>query len=186
MSVILFSRMIGPVPVEVVMKESHKSTLGITELPIETGAKVTDHAYVEPKELEYTIADGNAAATYNTLVQFQESRVPFTIVSGLFVYKDMLIKELSAERDTKNSRILSGSVSFRQVILVSTAYAQGEGKNEAGKAGGDKSTKSSADAKRAANQTTADKTAGTVTRGDQSSKAVEPARNQSILSRMTK
>lgn len=186
MSVILFNRLIGPVPVDVVMKETHKSGLGITELPIETGAKVTDHAYVEPKKLEYTIADSNGSATYNALVQFQESRQPFTMVSGLYVYKDMLIKEINAERDSKTSRILSGTVSFQQAILVSTAYAQGEGKDEPGKAGGDKSTKSSADGKRATNQTTADKASGTVTRGDQSTRTVEPARNQSILSRLTR
>ncbi len=139
---ILFNKLVGPIPIEVVLKETHKSTLGITEIAIETGAKITDHAYVEPKKLEYTIADGNAAATYNALVQFQESRQPFVMISGLKVYKDMLIKELTAERDVKTSRILSGTVSFQQVILVNTAYSQG-GEKSGGKEGGDKSTKSS-------------------------------------------
>src|SRR5690606_6989980 len=82
---ILFSGAIGPVPVSVILKEDHKSSLGITENPIETGAKVTDHSYVEPKRLSLDFADENAAATYNALVRFQESRVPFVAVSGLYV-----------------------------------------------------------------------------------------------------
>lgn len=185
---ILYNKQIGPVPIEVVMKESHKSTLGITEIPIETGAKITDHAYVEPKKLDYTIVDGNAAMTYNALVQFQESRIPFIMVSGLYVYTDMLIKELTAERDVKTSQVLSGTVSFQQAILVSTAYAKGEnqGQDSQGKAGGDKSTKSSADSKRAGDAKTANKTAGTTVRGDQVTKTVEPTKNQSLLSRMLK
>jgi len=180
MSAILFSEGIGPVPVEVILSEGHKSTLGITEIPIETGAKITDHAYVEPKKLTLDFADGNAAQTWNALVQFQESRVPFVIVSGLAVYKNMLIKELSANRDQQTCAILAGRCELQEVIIVSTAYTPSEsGDGKKGSNGAKTPTKETA-----GDNTTKDRATGTNARGDQgSSKTTPPAENKSILRR---
>lgn len=187
MPMILFSGLIGPIPVSAVLKEGHRSTLGITENPIETGAKVTDHAYVEPKRLTLDFADANAAATYNALVRFQESRVPFVCVSGLFVYTNMLIKSLSAERDSSMSRILKGSAELQEIVIVSTAYTASEGEANSpqsqGKAGGAKSTQSARPTtERAGGPVTADRAAGTTMRGDAPEVSVPPAQNESILS----
>ena len=168
MSAILFSGAIGPVPVSVIMREIHISTLGITEYPVETGAKVTDHAYIEPKKLELEFADEFAVATYNTLVRFQESRVPFTIVSGLFVYTNMLIREISADRDAEFSQVLNGRAALQEVIIVSTAHVAGSSAA--------KNTKNS-------DAATQDRTSGTVNRGDQATKTVPPDQNRSILDR---
>ena len=49
--VVAISRSLGPVPIDVMLQERHLSRLSITRNPIEFGADVTDHAYVEPKEL---------------------------------------------------------------------------------------------------------------------------------------
>jgi len=170
MAAILFSGAIGPIPVSVVLTESHQSTLGITENPIETGAKITDHAYVEPKRLTLEFADANAALTYNTLVRFQESRVPFSIVSGLYVYTNMLIKALKADRDDSFSRILKGSAELQEVIIVETAYAsadQNSQPSDNGKPGGTKSSKSAAPSKgRAGDAATKNRVSGSVQRGD--------------------
>lgn len=186
MAAIFFSGLIGPIPVSAVLKESHRSTLGITENPIETGAKVTDHAFVEAKRLTLDFADANAAATYNALVRFQESRVPFVVVSGLYVYKNMLIKSLSAERDSTLSRILKGQAELQEVIIVSTAYTASEGEANAaqskGGPGGKNSTQSARPtSERAGDAKTADRAAGTTMRGDAAETTVE---NKSVLSRM--
>lgn len=170
MAAILFSGAIGPIPVSVVLTESHSSTLGITENPIETGAKITDHAYVEPKRLTLDFADANAALTYNALLRFQESRVPFTVVTGLYVYSNMLIRSLKAERDDTFSRILKGSADIQEVIIVETAYASADQDSEvpdSGQPGGAKSTKSASPSKgRAGDATTRDRVSGSVQRGD--------------------
>lgn len=170
MAAILFSGAIGPIPVSVVLSEAHESTLGITENPIETGAKITDHAYVEPKRLTLDFADANAALTYNALVRFQESRVPFTVVTGLYVYSNMLIRSLKAERDDTFSRILKGSADIQEVIIVETAYASADQDSEAtdsGQPGGTKSTRSASPSKgRAGDATTRDRVSGSVQRGD--------------------
>ncbi len=164
MSVIAFSRAIGPVPISCVLREKHESQIEISEIPIETGAKITDHAYVMPKKVMLEIADANATATFSALVRFQESRVPFTLVTGLTVYRDMLIKSIEADRDSSKSTILSAKVEIQEAIIVNTAYAASSGKG--GKAG---ATKAGAkDAK------TADRASGTVTKGDASAVSATP------------
>jgi hypothetical protein len=190
MPAILFSGAIGPVLVSVIISEGHQSSLGITENPIETGAKVTDHAYVMPKKLTLEFADANAAATYNALVRFQESRQPFTVVSGLYLYRNMLIKDLSADRDKQFASVLSGRCELQEIIIVSTAYAvsqggsdgaatgQGSAANPASGAQGKAATPSSSTTTPGP---TADRASGTVVRGDVPGSTIAPARNQSIL-----
>ncbi|QIG73259.1 hypothetical protein EVC02_038 [Rhizobium phage RHph_N17] len=190
MTAIIFSNTIGPVPISVVIAEDHESTIGITEQPVETGAKITDHAYVEPKKLSLEFADDNAVATYNALVRFQESRVPFTLISGLYVYNNMLIRAINVTRDVTFSRVLSGRVDLQEVIIVSTAYVSTEGEqNDAqssGKAGGKKSSQSARPTtERAGDTKTGDRAAGTTMRGDAGATTIEPSRNSSILNSLT-
>lgn len=189
MSAILFSGLIGPIPVAVVIRETHRSSLGITENPIESGASVTDHAYVNPKSITLEFADGNAAATYNALVRFQESRVPFVLVSGLFIYTNMLIKDLSATRDAATSRILDGRAELQEIIIVSTAYTSTEGSandpQSQGRPGGSNSTQSARPTpERAGDAVTADRAAGTTMRGDSGTITPPANENRSVLAGM--
>lgn len=123
MSVIAFGGSVGPIPIDVVLQEDHTTEIEITEIPIETGAKINDHAYILPKKLTLQIADGAGAATFNAIVALQEQRTPFVVVSGLFVYSNMLVKKNSATRDPMHHRILKGTVDLQETIIVSTASA---------------------------------------------------------------
>lgn len=183
MTVIAFSRLIGPVPINCVISEKHVSSLEITSNPIETGAEANDHAYVKPKEVTLEIADRNAALIYNILVQFQETRVPFYLVTGLTIYPDMLIQSIDATRDKTHSRILRATVTLKQVIIVSTASAAREGgAKSSGNAGGKKSrTSAPPSAERAQAGTTADRAASTVQRGDNPTTTVNQQKSQSLL-----
>lgn len=171
MSVIMFNNLIGPILVSIVISEKHTSSIGITENPIETGASITDHAYIKPKQYSVDFGDANAAETYNALVKFQETREPFTIVSGLFVYKNMLIENISVTRDSTYAYVLNGNVDMKEAILVSTAYTASEGDSGSakskGKAGGNKSAQSARPSKETAGDAkTADRASGTNMRGD--------------------
>ncbi|WP_454686830.1 phage baseplate protein [Agrobacterium leguminum] len=183
-SIIAFSSAIGPVPISCVLSERHTSELDITEIPIETGAKITDHAVVMPKRLGLEIANDAATASFNALVAFQESRVPFSLVSGLKVYNNLLIKGIYPDRDATFSTVLRARVDLQEVIIVGTSYAADpDGDNaERGKAGGTKSTKAAAPSPNASKgATTADRASGTVQRGD-AGVTTAPAANKSILS----
>lgn len=185
MTVIAFSRAIGPIPIDCVLEERHTSEIDITEIPIETGARITDHAVVLPKRVSLEVADANAAATFNALVRLQETRAPFTVITGLFVYRNMLIKRLDATRDKTSSRILQCFADLQEIIIVSTAYTAdptGESNSAQGEPGGSKSTKAAGvSPERSGDTVTADRAAGTVHRGDAGTSTV-PA-NQSILRR---
>lgn len=187
MTVIAFSRAIGPIPINCILSEQHTSEVEITGNPIETGAEVNDHAYVKPKQVVLEIADRNAALMYNALVRFQESRVPFYLVTGLTVYKDMLIQAIDATRDKTHSTILRATVTCREVIIVSTGSAPAEGGSQpSGSPGGTNSTGASRPSAQGANNpTTADRAASTVQMGDNPTQSVAPAKSQSLLSRMS-
>lgn len=191
MGTIAFNSLIGPVPLDVIISEQHEHALGITSDPIETGAEVNDHAYLKPKKLSLRIGAKNAAETFNALVAFQSSRQPFTMISGLFQYSNMLIARLQADRDETYSRVLSGTVELQEIIIVDTAFSTvddtGDSSKEAGEAGGKKSTRA---ARPSPNKTqpgdtaTADRAAGTVQRGDSPTKTIAPEPRQTILKKV--
>ncbi|MBG6211675.1 hypothetical protein IWQ49_006366 [Labrenzia sp. EL_126] len=183
MTAIAFSSIIGPVPVSCLISEKHQSELHITEIPVESGAKITDHAVRMPKKLTLDIASEGAAASFNALKAFQESRAPFSIVTGLTVYSNMLVKRIDAQRDVVFSNILKATIDLQEVIIVGTAYAAdpaGDG-FERGQPGGANSTSSAApSAERAKPGVPADRASGTVQRGDAGVSTASPA-DQSIL-----
>lgn len=168
--IIGFSRAIGPIPLDCVLSEDHTTEIEITSNPIETGAEVNDHAYIMPKRVSLEFANKNAAAVWNALIRFQESRVPFVLVTGLAVYPNMMVKRLNAKRDATFSRILSGMADLQEVIIVDSAYASAPGGTmmpPAGLPGGTKSIKSARPAaSRSIDIGTAIRAAGTVQRGD--------------------
>lgn len=186
MSVIAFSPAIGPVPLSCVLSEKHLSEIELTENPIETGAKVNDHATVKSKKVSFDVADENAASTFNALVRFQESRVPFVLVTGLTVYDNMLIKSIDADRDETFSRVLRAKIDIQEAVIVSTATAavnESAAPTPRGKAGGKKSTSAASPSKSASKDAvTADRATGTVSRGDSPTKSVPASSNKSILS----
>ena len=177
MTAIAFSPAIGPVPISCRLEEHHTTEIEITSNPIETGAEVNDHAYIKPNAVTLEVASASAAATYNALVAFQKSRVPFTLVTGLSVFPNMLIQRVEADRDKDTSHILRARVDLQEVIIVDTAYAavdtDSPGAVSSGAPGGKKSTSAAPPAP-----------AGTTQGGDAPAKPVAPAKQQSLLARM--
>lgn len=180
MTVIAFSSAIGPVPLSVLIYEKHTSSVEITSNPIETGAEVNDHAYIKPKEVELEVADQNAAATYQALVAFQESRVPFVLVTGLSLYQNMLIKDIDVTRDKTYSKIIRASVKCREVIIVETGTAESDGSDD-GKKSGDKNKSEKTSKGKAADAKTADKVNSGVNSGDKGGTTVAAPKSQSLL-----
>jgi len=184
MSAIFFNRLIGPVPIDCMIRESPSHRLGISEIPIETGAKITDHAYIEPKRLRLEFGALAGAAAFAALVRFQESRVPFTVVSGLYVYTNMLIADLSADRDADWSRVLHSFVELQEAIIVETAYAASEtgDASSTGQPGGKDSLSAATPSKgRAGDFFTADRVTGIVQRGDAAVSSVIASQAASII-----
>ena len=126
MSLFALSRTIGPVPVDVVVREQHESDLTITTNPVEFGAAVSDHAYVEPKKLMLDavmasrVGPAAVGAAYQSLLRLQEAREPFDIITGLTLYRDMLIERITVNRDSRFATVLYFTAECREVIIVDT------------------------------------------------------------------
>ena len=134
-------RQIGPITVNVVMNEETNDTLTITKQPVQQGAPITDHAYLEPTVLSMTIYQqnnstlsgalqtfagpgaGGLAQIYQQFLTLQKAMTPFNVLTPKRVYKNMLMSVLRCNTDRKTENILSLSVSFQYVNLVNVGTA---------------------------------------------------------------
>jgi hypothetical protein len=142
-------RMIGGITVQCVINEETNDTLTITKQPVQIGASIADHAFMEPTLLSMTILQQNSSSLgdilsnplgaasqavgslldtfsggglgeiYYEFRKLQADRSPFTITTPKRVYKSMLMSILRMNTDKNTENILSLSCSFQQVILVS-------------------------------------------------------------------
>lgn len=119
-------RMIGTIAVQVVVDESTTDTLTITKQPVQQGAAITDHAFMEPTAFAHSIyfkAPGlfggdSLSQTYLKLQQLQSSAIPFDIVTPKRIYKSMLMTALTQTTDKLTENCLAIHASYQQIILV--------------------------------------------------------------------
>lgn len=153
---VVVSKSLGAIALSVVLSEEHSSEMVVAGSPVEDGSEVNDHAYLRPIELtleaaigqpmqvgrttlsNFFYADGSSHGaqageatklvrdSWDALLKLQASRVPFTVLSGLKAYENMLITSLSCRRDASNSMVLQFTAKLRQVKIVKTQETQGE------------------------------------------------------------
>lgn len=142
---------IGEITLDASISEEHVSECEMTENPIEDGAIVTDHVHVMPAQLtiEGIVSDtpitfalinnvmgfvnsvnttilGNSSRStdaYNALIDLQKSREPFTVVTGLRVYKDMIMTSLSVPRDVQKGKAVNFTAELKQIIIAKSKTA---------------------------------------------------------------
>ncbi|HHT7500551.1 TPA: phage baseplate protein [Klebsiella pneumoniae] len=138
------SRRIGLIVPCVVISEKHNDTLEITEHPVEVGAAISDHAYRRPSEVVMQVGFSGGGSlldfldttsfglsvglspkeTYQELLDLQNSRVPFDVVTGKRIYSNMLIRALEVTTDRTSENVLSAVLTLREVIITSTTTTQ--------------------------------------------------------------
>lgn len=128
----------APILMQVVVDERTTDTLTITKQPVQQGASITDHSYLEPTVFSSTayfkdnqnilqeINSFNSPSTglakiYATLLNLQSLRMAFTIVTPKRIYTSMLLASLSQTTDKNTENCLSVSMAFQQVIIVSVS-----------------------------------------------------------------
>ncbi len=190
MSTIAFSGSIGPVPIDVIVREKHEASVAITKVPVEVGADMADHAYVEPSKLALEIGTDNPAVTWAALERFAAKREPFTVVTGFKIYTNMLISHIEASRDETYSRILFGKVELEEVLIAQTAVVADTGGSartsaSINQADNPNGTRAPTPATVTGTETQA-RAASTVSRGDAVTApvAADSPQRQSVLSRL--
>ena len=168
MSVIIFSPAIGTVKINIFIDENHESNMIITEHPVESGANIQDHAIIKPKMLTVTFAAEKAAETYESLLILQATRQPFTIITGLREYQNMLIRSFKVMRDKRTALILKGTAILQEINMVSSSSVR------LAKIPGAQELKNSAN----------DRATDTAERGDVTEEEVSEEQRQDILGRL--
>lgn len=120
------ARKIGSIEVNVVINENSVDTLTITKQPVQQGASITDHSYMEPTTFTTSIYFRDNLTTslskiYQNLLDLQKSRTPFDIITPKRIYKSMLMASLSQTTDKNTENCLSIFASFQEVIIVQVA-----------------------------------------------------------------
>jgi hypothetical protein len=122
---------VDTIAVQVIIQEDANDTLTITRQPVQQGASITDHAYMEPTFLGMSLIYGGTntlsflpvslKSIYQQFLTLQSSRSPFTITTPKRVYTNMLLASLSQTNDKSTENVLKLDCKFQQVIIVPVA-----------------------------------------------------------------
>ena len=131
MAVVAVRPSIGSLYFDAVIKTDHTSKLTMTDHPVEAGANITDHAYVEPSEISMEIGVSDSAfeagrfgagtrsvTAFQELLKLQHSREPLTVVTRLNTYRNMLISSITAPDDFSTMHALKAVIMMREVMVV--------------------------------------------------------------------
>lgn len=136
---------IDTIDIAATFEERHETGLEVADHPVQGGAAISDHSVRRPAQLSMrcgwsnsnsagptgpaaNLPDGDSlsvsdyvSSVYSRLLALQASRQPFTVVTTIRQYTNMLITSLSLSRDQKTSQALMVQATLRQVIIVQTA-----------------------------------------------------------------
>jgi len=124
---------IGGLYFDALFKTDHTSKLTVTEHPVETGANIADHEYMEPDEvsMEVGVTDsaidpanyGSGARSvkaYDELRKLQANGKLLTVVTRLRIYRNMKITTITSPDDFSTMNALRAYVMMREVKVVTT------------------------------------------------------------------
>lgn len=119
---------------DAILKTEHTTSVTITEHPVESGAEMTDHSYVNPTRLTMDIGmtdvaqslvdgqfdDGSSrsVSAYQRLLYLQQNRVPMQVHTRLNMYQNMLIETIEAPDDYTTLYGLKATVTMKEVFVA--------------------------------------------------------------------
>jgi hypothetical protein len=136
---------IGGIAVDASVTESHSSPCEITENPVEDGSTISDHAQIKPKELtidgvitdtplyfpiiqnimgivnkvqELFGKDSRSIDAYNKFISLQNTREPFTVITGLRKYDNMMLENFTVDRTAKSGGAIVFKAKMKQVVIA--------------------------------------------------------------------
>lgn len=142
-------RKIGGIQLDSVTLEEHNSSLTKTQNPIEAGADITDHSYIEPSSLTIrgivtdtplgaaaigqlidsisgifgsttTDSQTRSQQAFSALEALKNAREPIEVSTKLKVYSNMLITNISVPQDKDTSRAAFLTIDLEEVFITSS------------------------------------------------------------------
>ncbi len=117
---------IGRLVFDAVLKTDHSSKITAASHPVEGGANITDHAFVDPAEvtIEIGMTDCNGMGVsdkmFTALQALQASRRPITIQTRFKRYTNMLIMSMSVPDDYTTMNALKAVLVCREILIAGT------------------------------------------------------------------
>ena len=113
----------------------HQQQLRTTDHPVQTGASISDHAYLEPARLVLDVGMSDAmdayfnpstwqgtpsksVSAYQTMLALQFSRIPLQITTRLRTYQNMVVEGLTPTDTYRQFSGLRMRVELRQIFLA--------------------------------------------------------------------
>ena len=105
----------------------------VTQHPVQTGAAIADHAFIEPEEVSIDIGMSDVATSLNTIAgsarnrsitayeilrSIAQGREMVQLVTRLHTYPNLLVTSITAIDDYKTMKALQASISFQEVRIV--------------------------------------------------------------------
>lgn len=116
---------------DVTVEERAEDEVEMTQIPVESGACITDHAFKKPARLTIRAGWSNSSAQaggnpafdiliYQTFLALQQSLEPFQVVTGKRIYNDMLVRRISQTTNELTENSLMLTIECQQIIFVTT------------------------------------------------------------------
>ncbi len=139
---------IGGLVFDAVLKTDHTSKVTATSHPVESGANISDHAFVEPAEIAFevgvsdcetgngTFGSGNRSQNaFSELLKLQTSRQLITVVTRFKTYRNMLITSVSVPDDYTTMFAFKANIMLREIPIVGTGKVSVTNSNQSQKTG---------------------------------------------------
>lgn len=123
------NKAIQDLEIDIVSSEVIELPSETTDNPIESGSEITDHIINRPILLRMVCQIGGSNLTnwtdrkiegYEALKRLRDDKQPVTVVSGLETFTNMLINNISIDRNLQNATVLQFQIDFKQAIIVSS------------------------------------------------------------------
>jgi hypothetical protein len=121
---------ISTLQVDVTLSESHELPSTVTEKPVEDGSNINDNVILNNAKLSISgiLTDDrlgtSQAEKWRALQDIRRSREPFTVVTSLGAYENMIFTSLSATREVSNVGAVFFIADLTAVRIISSETAQ--------------------------------------------------------------
>ena len=119
---------------DAVLQTNYTRSLTITQHPVETGAAISDHSYVNPVELtmqigmsdcatsiipgQFSQGESRSQTAFQVLEKLQSQRVPMQVMSKFGIFKNMLIETIAIPDDYTTLYGLKATVTMKEVFIA--------------------------------------------------------------------
>ena len=120
--------------VDAMIQEKHSFQAQVTEYPVEDGTDISDHVVIKPVQLSVEgivsnspiylgidfLITNRVMTAHDTFAAAQRVAAFMSIVTGIHVYKNMIIEDYTVVREAKNGQALEFTMSLKQVSVMQT------------------------------------------------------------------